>query len=89
MTSNQPNRPAGYRGTLPAREDRLARPWLIIVGAIFVGIFLLSILGVPSRFIPDPTPIPIPTAAPPISSPTDGSPSPTLEESPAPSPTEE
>lgn len=62
MTSTDPNRPAGYRGTLPAREDRLARPWLIAVAAIFVLIFVLAFLGVPSRFIPDPTPVPLPTS---------------------------
>ncbi|MBW3612783.1 MAG: hypothetical protein KY392_02850 [Chloroflexi bacterium] len=80
---------AGYRGTLPAREDRLARPWLIIVGAIFVGILLLSVLGVPSRFVPDPTPVPLPTNPPatesPSASPTESE-SPTLEVSPSPSP---
>lgn len=80
---------SGYRGTLPARDDRLARPWLIIVAAVFVGILVLSVLGVPSRFIPEPTPVPLPTNPPatesPTESPTDGaSPSPTLEESPAP-----
>ena len=102
-TSNEPKqRPgrdgggAGYRGTLPARGDRLARPWLIIVAAIFVGIMVLSVLGVPSRFIPDPTPVPLPTNPPATESPADtpaespaDSPagSPTLEVSPSPSPT--
>ncbi len=100
-TTNDPRRPGGaggpgYRGTLPAREDRLARPWLIIVAAIFVGIMVLSVLGVPSRFIPDPTPIPLPTNPPATESPAESpgespaeSPagSPTLEVSPSPSPT--
>lgn len=81
---------SGYRGALPPREDRLARPWLLIVAGIFVAIIVLSILGVPSRLIPEPTPVPLPTnppitdSAPPSASP---SPSPTLEESPTPSPT--
>ena len=63
MTTNEPKRP-GYRGTLPERNDRLARTWLIIVGAIFVAIIVLSVLGGPSRFIPEPTPVPLPTNPP-------------------------
>ena len=42
-------------------NDRLARPWILTVIAIFVLIIVLAILGVPSRFIPDPTPIPLPS----------------------------
>jgi hypothetical protein len=107
MTSTEPKRPgsgtsgvagpdrAGYRGTLPPREDRLARPWLLVVAGIFVLIFVLSFLGVPSRLIPDPTPVPVPTTPPTTQSPAptptdDASPTPTLtpdEESPTPSPT--
>ena len=56
-------REPGYRGTLPPREDRLARPWLLAVVAIFVAIMLLSILAVPSRFLPDPT-VPTPIVSP-------------------------
>ena len=39
MTStNEPKRDQpGYRGALPTRDDRLARPWIIVVIAIFVG----------------------------------------------------
>ena len=85
MTSNEPKRPAGYRGTLPAREDRLARPWLLIVAAIFVGIFVLSFLGVPSRLMPDPTPVPLPTLPPAATE----SASPSPDASPSPSPTDE
>ena len=59
-----PKREPGYRGSLPPRQDRLARPWLMVVAGIFVLIILLSIAGVPSRFIPDPTPIPTPIATP-------------------------
>jgi cytoskeletal protein RodZ len=91
MTTNEPKRP-GYRGTLPEREDRLARTWLIIVGVIFVAIIVLSLLGVPSRFIPDATPVPLPTN-PPTSTqsaaPTDSaSTSPSPSQSPAGSPSE-
>ena len=61
MTTNEPKRDPGYRGALPTRTDRLARPWLIAVIAIFVAIFVLSFLEIPSRFIPEPTPLPIPS----------------------------
>jgi hypothetical protein len=67
MSSTDPQRTPGYRGALPLREDRLARPWLIAVAAIFVLVFVLAVLGVPSRFIPDPTPgptlVPTPSAS--------------------------
>ena len=59
MTTNEPKRDPGYRGALPTRNDRLARPWLIAVIAIFVAIFVLSFLEIPSRFVPEPTPLPI------------------------------
>ena len=71
MTSQTPrpeparNEP-GYRGALPTREDRLARTWILTVIAIFVLIFVLAVLGIPSRLIPDPTPIPLPST--PVSS---------------------
>ena len=79
MTTNEPRRDQpGYRGALPTRGDRLARPWIIIVFAIFVAVILLSLLQVPSRFEPEPTPLPIPSI------PVTPSPSPT--ESPSPSP---
>ena len=60
MTTNEPKREPGYRGALPTRDDRLARPWILAVIAIFVAIIVLSFLGIPSRFMPDPTPLPIP-----------------------------
>jgi hypothetical protein len=71
MTSQTPRTdPArgepGYRGALPTREDRLARTWILAIIAIFVLVFVLAVLGIPSRFIPEPTPIPLPSA--PISS---------------------
>ena len=45
-------RPTGYRGTLPTRNDALARPWVIAVVAIFVLIFVLAALGFPSKAFP-------------------------------------
>jgi hypothetical protein len=93
MTSTEPKRPAGYRRTLPARDDRLGRLWLVIVAIIFVGIFVLAFLGVPSRLIPDPTPIPLPTPAPTATptATTEVSPeaSPELTDDASPAPTEE
>lgn len=61
MTKTDPTRAPGYRGSLPAREDRLARPWILTIIGGFALILVLSVLGVPSRFIPDPTPIPLPS----------------------------
>ena len=61
MTTNEPKRDPGYRGALPTRNDRLARPWIIAVIAIFVAIIVLSFLEIPSRFTPEPTPLPIPS----------------------------
>lgn len=63
MTKTDPARAPGYRGSLPTREDRLARPWVLIVIGIFVLILVLSVLGIPSRLIPDPTPIPLPSTS--------------------------
>lgn len=54
-------RPAGYRGALPEREDRLARPWVITVIAIFVLIVVLAFAGIPSRLTAEPTPVPLPS----------------------------
>jgi len=62
--TTDPKREPGYRGSLPPRQDRLAKPWLMIVAGIFVLIILLSVAGVPSRFIPDPTPVPTPVVTP-------------------------
>jgi hypothetical protein len=49
MTSE---RPTGYRGALPTRNDALAKPWVIAVIAIFVLIFVLAALGFPSKVFP-------------------------------------
>ena len=54
----------GYRGALPTREDRLARPWILTVIGIFVLVIVLSVLGVPSRIFPEPTPDPLPSLPP-------------------------
>jgi cytoskeletal protein RodZ len=83
MTNTEPKREAGYRGALPTRNDRLARPWLLIVAGIFVLIFVLSALQIPSRFVPEPTPTPSPsvTAAPSGSASPDASGSPDASES--------
>ena len=54
----------GYRGALPPRGDRLARPWILTVIGVFVLVLALSVLGIPSRLIPDPTPIPLPSVPP-------------------------
>ena len=63
-SSSDPQRPGGYRGALPERHDRLARPWILAVIGIFTLVIVLSLLQVPSRFIPDPTPLPAPSFAP-------------------------
>lgn len=60
----EPNREPGYRGSLPPRQDRLAKPWLMIVAGIFVLIIVLSVAGIPSRLVPDPTPLPVPITTP-------------------------
>ena len=74
--SDQP----GYRGALPTRNDRLARPWILAVFLIFIAIMVLSFLEVPSRFVPEPTPLPVPSI--PVT------PSPSATESPSAEPTD-
>ncbi len=67
MTTSQTPRPdasaneQGYRKSLPTRDDRLARPWILTILGIFVLVFVLSILGIPSRLFPEPTPVPLPS----------------------------
>ncbi len=57
MTDQQ--RPAsGYRGALPPAQDRLARPWVIVVVGLFVLMFVLALLGFPSSLEAEPTPFP-------------------------------
>lgn len=64
MTANAPNREPGYRGALPPRNDTLARPWILIVAAALLLMFVLSALSIPSRFVvqPSPSPTAVPTA---------------------------
>ena len=59
MTDQQ--RPSGYRGALPARNDELARPWVVIVIALFVAMFVLAFLGFPSNILSEPTAQPSPS----------------------------
>lgn len=54
----------GYRGALPPRNDWLARGWVLIAIAIFLSLFVLALLDVPSRFLPEPTPVPTPVVTP-------------------------
>jgi hypothetical protein len=49
MTDQQ--RPGGYRGALPTRNDSLARPWVIAVVLMFVLIFVLAFVGFPSKLL--------------------------------------
>jgi hypothetical protein len=81
MTTNDQKREPGYRGALPTRDDRLAKPWVLIVFVIFVSIFILSALGIPSRFAPEPTPLPVPSFSVPPSPSADESGSPSVEPS--------
>lgn len=55
---------AGYRGALPPRNDWLARGWVLAVIAMFIGMFVLAALNVPSVLFPEPTPVPVPSVAP-------------------------
>ena len=59
MTDQQ--RPAGYRGALPARNDALARPWVLIVIGLFLAMFLLAWLGFPTSILPNPSARPSPS----------------------------
>jgi hypothetical protein len=54
----------GYRGALPPRNDWLARGWVIVVILIFLSLFVLDILNVPTRFLPEATPGPTPVVTP-------------------------
>ena len=93
MTSTDPKsegradreaREPGYRGSLPTRDDQLARPWIFLMIGVFVLIFVLSFLGVPSRFIAEPTPVPLPSV-PAISAEPSGAASPSVSASAVPS----
>jgi hypothetical protein len=97
MTKLDPRREPGYRGSLPTRQDRLARPWMFTIIGVFVLIMVLSVLAIPSRFIPEPTPVPLPSLpasssvapSPSASESASASPSASASESAEPSPTGE
>ena len=54
----------GYRGALPPRTDWLARGWVVAVIVIFLMLFVLDVLNVPTRLLPEPTPVPTPVVTP-------------------------
>jgi hypothetical protein len=56
-----PERAPGYRGALAPRNDAIARVWVIVVAGVLVLIFVLPLLGVPSRLFPEQTAVPIPS----------------------------
>jgi hypothetical protein len=64
MSDVRPTEGSGYRGALPPRNDWLARGWVLVVIAIFLSLFVLAFLNVPTRFLPEPTPIPTPLVTP-------------------------
>jgi len=55
---------AGYRGSLPTRDDSLARIWVTAVIVLFLLLFVLNFAGIPSSLLPSPTPLPSISAAP-------------------------
>ena len=61
-TDKSPETAPGYRGALPPRNDWLARGWVLVVIAIFFGIFILAALNVPTVLLPPPTPSALPSA---------------------------
>ena len=56
-------RPSGYRGALPTRNDSLARPWVITVIVIFVLMFVLAFFGLPGKLFPKSTLAPVPSTS--------------------------
>ena len=56
-------RPSGYRGALPTRNDTIARPWVLAVVAIFVLMFVLAFFGFPSSLFPEPSGAPNPSSS--------------------------
>ena len=56
-------RPSGYRGALPTRNDTIARPWVLAVVAIFALMFVLAFLGFPSSLFPEPSGAPNPSSS--------------------------
>lgn len=66
MTRDTRERPpaAGYRGSLPPRNDHLATPWVVAVVAVFVLVLVLSFAGLPSKLFPAASPNPEGSAIP-------------------------
>jgi hypothetical protein len=54
-------RPSGYRGALPPRNDTIAKPWVLAVVAAFVLMFVLAFLGFPGSLFPQPSGSPNPS----------------------------
>jgi hypothetical protein len=57
-------RQPGYRGSLPPRDDALARPWVLIVVAIFILVLVLAFIGFPSKLTPKESLTPSPSTEP-------------------------
>jgi hypothetical protein len=57
MTRQTPERApsAGYRGSLPPRNDRIAAAWVVTVVGVFVLVLVLSFAGVPSKLFATPS----------------------------------
>jgi hypothetical protein len=57
MTRQTPERApaAGYRGSLPPRNDRIAAAWVVTVVGVFVLVLVLSFAGVPSNLFATPS----------------------------------
>jgi hypothetical protein len=55
---------SGYRGALPPRNDWLARGWVAVAILIFISLFVLASLNVPTIFLPEATPLPTPVVSP-------------------------
>ncbi|HSM38992.1 MAG TPA: hypothetical protein VK838_06625 [Candidatus Limnocylindrales bacterium] len=66
--TNQQRNSTGYRGALPPRNDRLAAPWVLAVVIVFLLMFVLAFLGLPSALFPEPTPLPSINPSIPVSS---------------------
>lgn len=64
--ADRTSRPAGYRGALAERDDRLAKPWVVTVIVIFLLMLVLAFAGLPSRLLEEPVQ-PVPSVAPSLS----------------------
>jgi hypothetical protein len=83
--TDQRNAQPGYRGALAPRNDMLARPWVAVVIAAFLLMFVLSFLGFPGVLFPDDSASPSPSVPPPsLSLEPSGSAAPSVQASEAP-----